>query len=73
MGEVRGIAKKCAPINVIVHYPKTKEGLNELAERAAVVHAETVNRHIQKLNCPPEQKAKLLDAVIATAKINTLM
>lgn len=38
-----------------------------MAERVADVHADMVTRHIQKLNCPSEQKIELLDAVIATA------
>ena len=61
---MRGIARKSAPINVIVHYPKTVEGQRELAERVAGVHADMVNQHIKKLNCPSEQKVQLLDAVI---------
>ena len=61
---MRGIAKKSAPINVIVHYPKSIEGQRELAERVAGVHADFVNQYIKKLTCPSEQKTKLLDAVI---------
>ncbi|MFR2499773.1 MAG: hypothetical protein ACLS9Z_04785 [Christensenellaceae bacterium] len=61
---MRGIARKSAPINVIVHYPKTVEGQRELAERVAGVHANMVNQHIKKLNCPSDQKVQLLDAVI---------
>jgi len=61
---VRGIARKSAPINVIVHFPKTIEGQRELAERVAGVHADMVNQHIKKLNCPSDQKVQLLDAVI---------
>ena len=66
---MRGIARKSAPINVIVHYPKTVEGQRELAERVAGVHADMVNQHIQKLNCPSDQKVQLLDAVIKSASI----
>lgn len=65
---MRGIARKCVPINVIVHYPKTEKGKRELAERVADVHADMVNNYIQKLNCPSEQKTELLDAVIASGK-----
>ncbi len=61
---MRGIARKSAPINVIVHYPKTIEGQRELAERVAGVHSDMVNQHIKKLNCPSDQKVQLLDAVI---------
>ena len=64
---MRGIARKSAPINVIVHYPKTEEGKRELAERVAGVHADIVNQHIKKLNCPSDQKVQLLDAVIQAA------
>ena len=66
---MRGIARKSAPINVIVHYPKTIEGQRELAERVAGVHADMVNQHIKKLNCPSDQKAQLLDAVIKSASV----
>lgn len=65
--EVRGIAKKTAPINVIVHYPKTMEGQRELAVQVAGVHASLVNQRIKKLNCPSEQRVQLLDAVIKSA------
>ena len=64
---MRGIARKSAPIHVIVLYPKTEEGKRELAERVAGVHADMVNQHIKKLNCPSEQKVQLLDAVIQAA------
>ena len=66
---MRGIARKSAPIHVIVHYPKTEEGKRELAERVAGVHADIVNQHIIKLNCPSDQKVQLLDAVIKSASI----
>ena len=66
---MRGVARKSAPINVIVHYPKTEEGKRELAERVAGVHANMVNQHIKKLNCPSDQKVQLLDAVIKSASI----
>ena len=66
---MRGIARKSAPINVIVHYPKTVEGQRELAERVAGVHADMVNQYIKKLNCPSDQKVQLLDAVIKSAAI----
>ena len=66
---MRGIARKSAPINVIVHYPKTIEGQRELAERVAGVHASFVNQHIKKLNCPSDQKVQLLDAVIESSSM----
>lgn len=62
-----GIARKSAEINVIVYYPKTEEGKRELARRVAGVHADMVQQYIKKLDCPPEQKTQLVDAVIQTA------
>lgn len=66
--EVLCIGRTSAPIHIIVHYPKTEQGKKELAQRTADVHAEMVKQYIQKLNCPSEQKTKLLDAVIATVQ-----
>ena len=66
---MRGIARKSAPINVIVHYPKSEDGKRELAVRVAGVHADMVHQHIKKLNCPSDQKVQLLDAVIKFASI----
>lgn len=60
-----------APINLIVYYPKTEEGQEELARRVADVHANAVNQRLKALNCPTQQKQELLDAVIQTAKKNS--
>ena len=57
-----------APVNVIVYYPKTEEGKEELARRVADVHAAAVNQRLKSLNCPTSQKLVLLDAVIETRK-----
>lgn len=60
------IGRRSAPIEVVVHYPQTEAGRQELARRAAMVHAEAVNRKLQKLTCPAGQKQQLLEAVIHT-------
>ncbi len=60
------VIRKMAPVNVIVYYPKTEEGKDELARRVADVHASTVTQRIKSLNCPERQKLELLDAVIET-------
>ena len=60
--------KKAAPINIIVHYPKSEEGWRELRRRMAIVHADAVLNYVQKLNCPTWQKIKLIDAIIEDAK-----
>lgn len=65
------VIRKMAPINVIVYYPKTEEGQEELARRVADVHAAAVNQRLKSLNCPTQQKLELLDAVIQTTKQNS--
>lgn len=63
------MSRSSAPIQVIVHYPKTETGKRTLAKQIASAHADMVNRYIQHLNCPSAQKSQLLDAVIQTARI----
>ena len=57
-----------APVNVIMYYPKTETGQEELAKRVADVHAASVIRRLKALDCPTRQKQALLDAVMETAK-----
>ena len=42
--------RKSAPIEVVVHYPKTKEGWDELGKRVATAHANYV---IEKITVRP--------------------
>ncbi len=60
--------KTFAPINVIVHYPNTKEGWRELRRRVADVHADGVLNIISKLDCSISQKQRLLNAIIKDEK-----
>lgn len=60
--------RKSAPVNVILYYPKTETGKEELARRVSDVHAAVVARQIKALHCPTAQKLQLLDAVIETAR-----
>jgi hypothetical protein len=57
-----------APINLIVHDPKTKEGQEELTKRVSEVHASAVIQRIKALNCPTKQKLELLDTIIEDAR-----
>lgn len=66
-GEVT-VIRKMAPINLIMHFPKTEVGKRELAQRVSDVHASAVTQRLKELKCPTSQKLELLDAVIATAK-----
>jgi len=48
---------------VIVHFPNSKQGQEELTKRVATVHAQMVHAYISRLECPTEQKVTLLDAI----------
>ena len=65
------VIRKMAPINLIVYFPKTAEGQEDLARRVADVHAAAVTQRLKSLNCPTQQKQALLDAVIETVKKNS--
>ena len=60
--------RKALPIKIIVHYPQTQQGMQELAQRLADVHADAVVSAINKLDCPLKQKLDLLQAVIDTTR-----
>ena len=53
-------------IKIIVHYPETPEKQAQFDARVAKFHAEYVAQYIEKLNCPTDQKIKLLDSVAQT-------
>ena len=50
-------------IEVIVVFPHSKQGREELAKRVATVHAQMIHSYISRLECPTEQKVALLDAI----------
>ncbi len=54
--------RRSAPIEVVVHYPKTEEGWEELGKRVATAHANYVIEKIERLNCPTWQKLELYQA-----------
>ena len=50
-------------MNVIIHYPKTRQGIEKLECKVASVHVEVVKSYIKQLPCPKEQKLALLKSV----------
>lgn len=50
-------------IEVIVHFPNSKQGQEELAKRVATVHAQMIHSYISRLEYPTEQKVALLDVI----------
>lgn len=55
-------------INVIVHFPKTKEGWDALSKTLAELHAEFAFSRISKLQCPVAQRLEQLDAIVQRAR-----
>ena len=50
-------------INIIVHYPETPEKQAQFDLRVAKFHADYVAQYTDKLDCPTEQKLRLIDAI----------
>lgn len=70
-GETRGEGKQMrtgTPIRIIVHSPQNEAGKKELARRVAELYADCVLGTIRGLDCSPEQKRELLQAVIDMRK-----
>ena len=55
-------------MDVIVHHPRTPEQQVELERVVAKFRAEYILRHVERLNCPLQQKIALIDAVIDTIR-----
>ena len=71
MAQEVGKLRKCAPIEIKLYFPNTDVGKRDLAHQVSGVHADFVSTYIQKLNCPVEQKLKLLDSVITYRRETT--
>ena len=62
--------RKSTPVKIIMHYPNSDEGRQELARRVSDVHSDFAIRRIDKMNCPIKEKLRMLEAVAATRKGN---
>lgn len=60
------IRKEVIVLKLIIHSPNTLEKQALFDVLAAKFHAEYVEQYIEKLNCPKEQKLKLIDAITET-------
>ena len=57
-------------MNVIMHYPKSEEGMKALREKLTGIHIEAVNHHLQKVACPKELKLRLISEAQKELKRN---
>lgn len=53
-------------MEIIVYYPEMPEKQALFDARVVKLHVEYVVQYIKKLNCPTEQKLKLVDAIAET-------
>ena len=53
-------------MQIILYYPETAQKQAEFDARVAKFYAEYIAQYVEKLNCPVNQKFKLLDAVAKT-------
>lgn len=60
--------RKRGQVHIIIYYPTSANGKQELARRVSEVHASAINQRLKSLNCPTQQKLDLLDVIIDTAK-----
>lgn len=58
------------PVKIVLYYPKAADSRLELSKRVAAIHADAVLARLKTLHCPEAQKRALLDAIIATARMN---
>ena len=50
-------------MNVIMHYPTDIVDIEELKNRVTTVHVEAVKNYLMCLNCPLEEKMKLVQSI----------
>ena len=58
-------------MKIILHYQETPEKQAQFDARVSNFHAEYVAQYVEGLNCPTEQKIKLVD-LVAQAILNEL-
>ena len=58
-------ARGCVSVSIIIHCPKDERARQELAQKVADVHVQTVIERVKSMSCPTEQKVQLIDAVKA--------
>lgn len=57
-------------MKVILVFPETKAGVEELQKRVSVVHASAIGTYLKNLDCPLEQKLELIRTVQDSDKRN---
>jgi len=56
---------------IISYYPKSEEGLHELKRKVADIHIQAINRCIENLACPIEEKIDLYNEVVTELQLKS--
>lgn len=57
-------------MNIIVHYPTTKAGQDQLAQKVAECHAQVIIEQIRRMNISNEDRKKLISLMCEKLKEN---
>ena len=60
--------KQYAPIRLVLQMPRTEASKKHLGRLTAAFHGDWVCRTLQQLPCSPQEKQRLLEAVIRQVK-----
>lgn len=58
------MSRHYASFNLVVHYPSSEKGQEELKTRVAEVHSDKINRVLESLGWSSEEKVRLIDAIM---------
>ena len=59
---------KSQPFKIVMHYPKTEEGMRQLTQRVAQAHADAVIHKVNGMRGSVREKSELMKAVNSAAK-----
>lgn len=55
-------------MQVRVHFPNSEQGIQLLAEKVSILHAEAVVSHLNKLELTKNEKSELMKEIIKSTK-----
>lgn len=50
-------------MEIVVHYPEDKQGINALRKAVAETHSEYIYSYIERLQCSQEQKKMIIKGI----------
>lgn len=50
-------------MEIVVHYPEDKQGINALSKAVAETHSEYIYSYVERLQCSQEQKKMIVKSI----------